>query len=356
MLIFIDESGRFISGDGWSVVGAIAIPHKSAGPCRRELLRESKDWPRRDGELKAGILEQTHLHQLVDVLYRHDAVLSVVATDPSRSAPEVVARHQANQADGITKHLTPEHYRSLAESLWEVRRILERMPPQLYLQSVAMHQLLWNVTELTSLYFAQRRPRELGLFEWRIDAKDPRKVTTQEKWWRDVIGPLGESRTRREPFIHVTDESFNYKYFDRSFGFKKEMRLPDGSKKRFEATDIKKLIANMSFVDSKTDIFIQATDILVGFTRRSLRDKEVSPSMLLALGRLMIPRKISGVPQSVRLITLGDVELKVERYLGARLRVIAKSGRPMVKPSPADKRKRPAAPLNQPVQARRRRG
>ena len=355
MLIFIDESGRFIPGDGWSVVGAIAIPHKSSGPCRRELLRESKDWPRRDGELKAGILEQAHLRTLVDVLYRHDAILSVTATDPSRSASEVVTRHQANQADGITKHLTPEHIPSLVESLWEMRRTLERMPPQLYLQSVAMHQLLWNVTEQTSLYFAQRRPRELGLFEWRIDAKDPRKVTTQEKWWRDVIGPLGESRTRREPLIHVTDESFNYKYFDRSFGFKKEMLSPDGSKKHFEATDIKKLIANISFVDSQTDLFIQATDILVGFMRRAMRDKDVSPSILCDLGRLMIPQKINGVPQSVRLITLGEGQ-NVERYLGARLRLIAKSGRPMVKPSPADKRKRPAAQLNQAVQTRRRRG
>ena len=193
MLIFIDESGRFISGDGWSVVGAVALPHKSAGPCRRELLRQSKDWPRRDGELKAGLLQGIHLHTLVDIFYRHDAIFNVVATDPSRVPPEVITRHQANQANGMTKHLTPDHFPPLVESIWRARRILERMPPQLYVQSVAMHDLLWNVAELIPLYFAQRRPPELGSFEWRIDAKDPLKVTSQEEWWRDVIGPLGES-------------------------------------------------------------------------------------------------------------------------------------------------------------------
>jgi len=339
MLIFIDESGRFIPRDDWSVVGAVAIPHKSVGPCRRALLRETKDWPRRDGEFKAGLLNEKHLRTLVDILYRHDAILSVVATDPSRYAPEAVVEHQANQAEGITKYLTPEHLPSLVESVWDLRRALERMPPQLYLQSIAMNELLWMVAEQVSLYFAQRRPRELGSFEWRIDAKDPRKVTSQEAWWRDVLGPLGESRTRRKPFVRVRDESFNYKYFERSFRMEKEIWSPeDGSRKLVVGTDIKKLITNNTFfVNSKTDLFIQATDILVGFMRRALRDKKVSAPMLLDLGRLMIRRKTDGVIQNVQLIGIGKIA-NVQRALGARLRVIARSGRAMLKSSRRDKK------------------
>ena len=81
MLIFIDEAGRFISGDGISLACALTIPHRSVGPCRREMLRLSSDWPRRDGELKSAELEAKHLSTLVDVLYRHDGLLHVVATD-----------------------------------------------------------------------------------------------------------------------------------------------------------------------------------------------------------------------------------------------------------------------------------
>lgn len=101
MLIFIDEAGRFISGDGISLACALAIPHRSAGPCRRELFRLSRDWPRRDGELKSAELKAKHLSTLVDVLYRHDGLLHVVATDAAKDRANV-ARHQAEQAFGIT--------------------------------------------------------------------------------------------------------------------------------------------------------------------------------------------------------------------------------------------------------------
>jgi hypothetical protein len=33
-------------------------------------------------------------------------------------------------------------------------------------------------SEEVTLYFAQRRPRELAKFEWTIDAKDPRRITS----------------------------------------------------------------------------------------------------------------------------------------------------------------------------------
>jgi hypothetical protein len=50
------------------------------------------------------------------------------------------------------------------------------------------------------MYFSQRRPRELANFEWIIDAKDPMGPTSQEDWWRTVIGPMLESKSISEPF------------------------------------------------------------------------------------------------------------------------------------------------------------
>jgi hypothetical protein len=81
MKIFIDEAARFTPGDGISVVCGLALPHKAAGQCKRELLRVSKDWPRRGGELKSAELHPAHILALVDVLYRHDALLHAVAAD-----------------------------------------------------------------------------------------------------------------------------------------------------------------------------------------------------------------------------------------------------------------------------------
>ncbi|MHC2385688.1 hypothetical protein ACVMFA_002180 [Bradyrhizobium liaoningense] len=327
MRIFIDEAGRFISGDGISLACALTIPHRSVGPCRRELLRLSSQWPRRDGELKSAELNATHLSTLVDVLYRHDGLLHVVATEAAKDQASV-ARHQAEQALGITKYLTNQHHQSLVDGVWELRRSLEKMPAQLYIQCVVMLQLIWIVAEEASLYFAQRRPRELAKFEWMIDAKDPRKITSQEKWWRDVIGPLGESRSRREPFAFGDDSGFNYRYFDRAFSTKKDMWFPDGSRKLVDGFDIKKLITdNVSFVDSRSELFIQTADVLAGFMRRALKSQNAEPAVLKTLGRLMIRKK----KQTVRLIALGKGG-EVENGLGERIKALASTGRNLLKP------------------------
>jgi hypothetical protein len=41
----------------------------------REIRRLSRHWPRNGDELKGAILEPTHLASLVEVLFRHDAVM-----------------------------------------------------------------------------------------------------------------------------------------------------------------------------------------------------------------------------------------------------------------------------------------
>ena len=145
MQIFIDEAGRFTPGDGISLICALAMPHKSVGPCRRELLRVSKDWPHPNGELKSRELETTHLCSLIDVLFRNDALLHVVATDRSNEYLSEIAEHRRQQAIKITKYLNSEHSRSLIDEVWALRHALERMPAQLYVQCVAMHQLVWHL-------------------------------------------------------------------------------------------------------------------------------------------------------------------------------------------------------------------
>jgi hypothetical protein len=81
MHFFIDEGGTFTANSGWSAVCSLALPHKEVGPARREIDFISREWPRRDGELKGGSLAPAHLEALVDVLYRHDAILHVYAID-----------------------------------------------------------------------------------------------------------------------------------------------------------------------------------------------------------------------------------------------------------------------------------
>jgi hypothetical protein len=123
------------------------------------------------------MLEPAHLESLVEVLFRHDAVMHACAIDVSREEDSRIDQHKAQQCNGMTKHLTCEHHPDLVREVWDLRHVLEGMSRQLYIQCVMMKELVRIVSEEIALYFAQRRPRELAVFEWTIDAKDPRRIT-----------------------------------------------------------------------------------------------------------------------------------------------------------------------------------
>ena len=197
----------------------------------------------------------------------------------------------------------------------------------------ACTKLVWHVADEVPNYFSQRRPAELGRFEWIIDAKDPLKVTSQEQWWLDVIGPLGESRSRREPFTRVRDSRFNYAAYDRAFSMQKELWHPDGRREPIDGIDIKKLISDrVSFVDSRTELLIQAADIVAGFLRRALRAPAADERVLKTIGRLTILKKLPGAraPQSIRLITLGKAT-RADSQVSKRILLAASTARSMWK-------------------------
>jgi hypothetical protein len=141
MKIFIDESGRFIPGDGWSVVCALSLPHQFCGPARREIQRISKNWVKVDGEIKGSFVTVDQLAALVDCLFRYDALLHCCACDVSRHDRSAIVEHQTDQAKGITRYLVPTHHPEMVAKVWSLRRAVERMPSQLYVQSVLMREL-----------------------------------------------------------------------------------------------------------------------------------------------------------------------------------------------------------------------
>jgi hypothetical protein len=332
---FIDEGGAFTPSSGWGVVCSLAIPHTEIGRARREIDRLTHDWPRNKGELKGGALKVAHLDSLVEALFRHDAIMHACAIDVSRESAEGVEFHKARQSEGITKHLTAEHHPELVRALEALKLTLSRMPHQLYIQSVVMSELIHIASEQVTTYFAQRRPRELGKFEWTIDAKDPRRITTHEKWWRDTLGPLLEAKSRREPFGFVKDAGFNYKYFERSFAMEHEVWFPDRPRQTIEGYDIRKMITDrVAFVDSRSETFIQVVDILASFLRRLLTGEIAGDQVSRAVGRLQIYRRQrKGTLQSLTLVTLAD-SWKASRKFVETLAVMTDSARRMIKPRP----------------------
>ena len=267
------------------------------------------------------------------MLFRHDALVHACAIDVSREDTKALEHHKSKQGEGMTRYLTPEHHPNVIEQIRRLRRLLERMPQQLYLQSVILRELIAWTSEETALYFAQRRPRELGEFEWTIDAKDPKKITTYEKWWRETLGPLLESHSRREPLRLVRDRDFDYRFFDRSYLTRKELWHPDRPRETVECYDLTKMITKrIQFVDSRSEILIQAVDVYASFLRRLLAGEIVGDDFSRALGRLQIIRAVDGgQPQSLRVLTLSRRPAG-RRDLFKTLRRMTLAGRSMIKP------------------------
>jgi Protein of unknown function (DUF3800) len=334
--IFIDEGGTFVPSTGWGVVCALALPHKESGPARREIERVARKWPRTKGELKGRALSIGQLNSLVDILYRHDVLLRPCAIDVSREDPAGVDQHKSIQCDKITKHLTPEHHPHLVSQVWELRRTLEQMPRQLYFQYVLLSELVWATCEDAALYFAQRRPRELAEFEWTIDAKDPRRITTYEKWWRDSLAPVLHSKSRRKPMICVDGPDFDYRFFDRSYGMHKEVWYPDRPSEMVDGYNIKKMITDrLAFVDSRDELLVQVVDILASFLRRLLAcefEGETAVAVAQALGRLQIKRKRENQTQTLQLLTLSTLA-DSRNNLFKTLQHMTGAGRAMLKPT-----------------------
>jgi hypothetical protein len=330
MHFFIDEGGTFTASAGWSAVCSLALPHREVGPARREIDFISRQWPRVNGELKGGSLSASHLAALVEVLYRHDAILHVYGIDVAGEDADAIARHKAMQCEGITKYLAAGHHREFVAQVRALRSTLERMPAQLYVQCVLMSELVATAIEDNLMYFAQRRPRELGRFEWTIDAKDPVRISPQEAWWRDTLAPLQESKSRENPMRFVDDRAFNYDYFDKQFLFEKEMWHPDKPRELTQGYDIKKVISEqISFVDSRSETLIQAVDILTSFIRRWLANTVSDDDVTRSLGKLQILKNIQGKPQAFHLITLsrkGGV-----RRSNFKANTMALAGRVMIK-------------------------
>ena len=272
MHIFIDESGTFSLTDiknSVSAVGALVIPDQHVAGFEKLYGRARQELPLKKGEVKGRLLNETQVRNIVGILRKLNCLFEIVAVDSTFQSEEEVARHKAQQAENLTKNLTKEHFSELVGEVWRLREQLEKMPIQLYVQSVAMSELVYNALLNANMYYSFRFPKELGEYHWVIDAKDRNKMTPWEAWWSDVILAFTESKSFRKPFIAVEggDNRWHEKF----------RVAPDDYKKQFvhdaengEWFDVKAILMQDFRFSSSAEYGLEAVDILVNAVRRSM--------------------------------------------------------------------------------------
>jgi len=337
MKIFIDESGSFIAGKGrhnFSCVGALMIPSTKLDRIYKDFKEISLNWPRNDKEeIKGTSLSEEQISNIARILRRHDSLLEVVVIDLNAESPKGLELHKKAQAEKFTRYLTDEFHPNLVQEIQALRQKLENLSMPLYIQAIMLTKLISRSAYHSTLYYAQRKPAELRNFEWIIDAKD-KELTPYEKWWRVVVLPFLQSISIREPWPFVKMPSFNYKYFDREYltvtpeylkNYVPEMANQSTS------IDINKIMKNMTFQQSHTDLGLQLVDILVNAVRRLLHSK-LAIACAKYIGSLMIVTNKNEKRQNINILSLTEKENipPSPRYL-ATVETLAQSGRIMLK-------------------------
>lgn len=275
MNIFIDEAGIFTipSTKEWSIscVCALVVPEQETEEVFFGFKKLKEKWGIKYDEIKGSKLNELEVASLISLLSQFDVIFEVTAIDMMMQTAEGLTAHRTTQADMITKNVTAQHKSTLVQSLREVQNQLRNLSNQLYVQAICSFELLAKVIQKATLYFAQRKPKELAELYWVIDAKQE-KITPYEELWRKILLPMLQSKSFRKPFNQLEEANYSYfaKYFEEMPEPPEHLKKTLGNVSPFEYIKIGKIYKNLRFQQSRENLGLQIVDILTTAIRRAM--------------------------------------------------------------------------------------
>lgn len=307
MLTFIDESGSFTvplaDQRNLSCVGALVVPETVHNELIEAFVKLRSTWAGTPQEVKGSKLQEYQTAKVIDLLSERGCLFFVCATEMSLNSDAMIADLQRKQAECITENISNAHHPLLRRQLFELHQAFEKMPAQLFLQSVLLTDLIRKVIDLSGIHFAMQKPSEIGAFRWYIDSKDKTK-TAYEIAWELMAAGLIQGKYLESPSIAV--EEGDYTFFKRSF-MEPDQKWPQHlPKPRITAPskpgmiwNLKKVLyESLSFVDSKNCCGLQLVDIVTSTFRRALMGR-LKQQGYERLGQLM--RRLSRSPVTLHL-------------------------------------------------------
>jgi hypothetical protein len=306
--IYIDESGSFVVLDGRksriACIAALVIPsHVSAEIFSRyESLRAG--WNLEAPEVKGSSLNEVQVSTVAELLSEYDPLLLVAATDMGHHTEKAVCRFRERQAQNVRNMVdSGKHHPNLVRQVLEMADGMDALSTPLFIQLMLTWELCEQILRVAQLYYVQRQPSELSEFVWRIDAKD-KSLTRYERLWTDLLYPQLMATFLSDPLISIEGADYSFaRHYDVSeedlaaaLGWVPAMMEGDGVDKPF---DLRKVMANREFGDSRLDTGLQLADICASAFTRAI-NKTLRRDGWSGLGRLML-RETRGRPMLLRL-------------------------------------------------------
>jgi hypothetical protein len=288
MHIFVDESGSFVrpaTGRNLSCVGALVVPDGRLIVLERKFKRLVAGWNFPNGEVKGSALDESQIASVISLLRNAGCYFFVGGTEMSVNEPAAMQALQAEQTRLLTADLTPAHSEAVRQQAADLQARYQRMPLQLFLQSVVLTSVVKRVIDLASLRFALVGPaRELGAYHWVIDAKSPEAQTANEEAWQLLAAPFLHYQSLVSAGVRAVEG--DYSHFDRNFSiFVDDERQSPRPRAGFNLNKI--LYDSMRFAESAATPGLQLADIVTNAFRRALMGR-LRPAGYYHLGELML--------------------------------------------------------------------
>jgi len=329
--IFIDESGVFkrdrAKPQAIACVGAAIIPGRNLGRVERAYRSLSEGWPRSDrGEIKGRLLGERHVAALCALLQSADVLFEASVMDMNLIHGADIDRHKAEQATRFTEGLTEGHPHEVARDARRRRQTLERMHQQLYAQAVALTDLGRKAALSGQIWFGRRYPGKLAHFRWVIDAKEKRRTTRYERWWRTSVAPMLQSWSLQDPVVGpAVGDGWAFRR-DVPGSPAPEETGPVGTGRSTRADELAAVFGkDMVFATAQAHIGLQIADILTNALRRALMG-HLQPAGWRPLGHLMI-RRPEG---AVTLLRLGPGRSRARRPYAHVIEELNRTGRSLL--------------------------
>jgi hypothetical protein len=332
--IFIDESGTFTATDiagSWNVVAALVFPNSESKQIEKVLQQmKVKSGLTVATEIKLGKISNNIYLEFLNGIADTKGTLHCVAIDSSFQSDEHISNHRDLLASNVAANIDRMKYSEGAEFVRELAKQVQALAPQLYSQMHCQVQLLDQIMRTAILYHAQRTPKQLNKFRWRIDEKSPGRNVFQDAF-RAIVVPLLQSSSLSErmkmPEIYSrTLSSFTYNEKSRPNFLKNTYNI---DAKDNVAIDVGKLVwDDFQFMDSKLSAGIQVADLLASGLRKCLRGEFSGNDQISnALGAVMVDRGKGRFP--IELIGFTDRQMKVDTTASQVSKIFKMQQRPM---------------------------
>lgn len=264
------------------------------------------------GEVKGRLLDERQINQVVGFLARNEVLFEVTVTDLGLQSEAYLLAYKKAHAQGMLEraHRFREPARQDVETA--CRQIQATSVP-LYLQAITTFEVLQSIIAHVPLFFAQRRPKDLGTFAWIVDGKDPKKVTKWETWWSWYARGALATMSKRRPAWRI--DAADYTYFDRFCSPGAE-----GS----QGIDLSLLLNDLRF-SAATETGLELIDILVTATRRAMVGN-LQFSGWQNIRRLMVHRR----EPYIKLVVLGETDVIRHASYSDVVRHFSTGGKPML--------------------------